>query len=203
LRSSDSAWGLFVFGHPIPGPDLSARRRTRRATAFLVAALAAGSLAACETFTTGSYLSCPSVAILADTELVMRFDGPGPSRSFADVAVEAGMHSLSGTCQYSRERVETEVAFDVIARRGASSSAMFVDLPYFVAVFDAEGGLLSKQVFTAHLEFPPGEAEAGRQERVAQTVYLAPNQTPRAFEVLIGFQLTQEEFETNLARGGG
>ena len=191
-----------MFGHPIHGPYLPARRRARRAAALLLAAFATGSLAACETFATGTYLTCPGVAILAGTELITRF-GEGPGRSVADIAVEAGIDGLSATCQYSRERVQTEVAFDVTARHGASPSAAFVDLPYFIAVFDAEGGLLAKQVFAIRLEFPPGEVEAGRRERVAQTIYLAPNQQARAFEILIGFQLTPEELETNLARGGG
>ena len=182
----------------------ASRRPESRSRSSLVAHLFACMVlvaaTACESFTSGTYLNCPMVAFLGGTEHITQFKN-GPGRSGIDIAVEADMDNLDATCRFSTERVELELAFDIVAVRGLDSLATGAEVPFFVAVIGAEGEVLAKTPFVARIPFL-GAAPATWTEDLMQEIVLAEGQHPRSFEVLIGFQLSAEQLDFNLARRG-
>lgn len=156
-------------------------------------------VAACESFTDGTYLSCPRAVFLGGAETVTMY-APGGGRGVVDITVEAALDNLAATCRFSSQRVEAEIAFDIIASPGVAFAAGFADIPFFVAVLDLDGAVLVKTPFVTRVPLPPGGGAVTWTEELTQEILLSEGQNARGFEILVGLQLTAEQFEDNVAR---
>ena len=146
----------------------------------------------------------------------------------------ATITNLRATCNETGERIYSEAAFDVVARRSDTRGARQVTLPYFSTVLRGGSAVVTKQVGTVTLTFADGEARATaratagayvdrgeatlpadireqitrRREPGDPDAALDPlaDPTVRAaieratFELLVGFQLTEEQLAYNATR---
>jgi hypothetical protein len=156
-------------------------------------------LGGCARYVEGTTLTCPSAAFLGGTERVTRFE-PGRPAAADNVAAEVELADLVHTCKVNDRRAISTLSFSILATRRATASTGSLDVPYFVAVADAQGNILAKNNFTARLSFPAGQASVTGLEDIEETVPLTTGLRGPMFEILIGIQLTPEELDYNLAR---
>jgi hypothetical protein len=133
---------------------------------------------------------------LADTELVTIFV---PNADPPAVAAQATLSRVNSACQANSERVEVELAFQIDALRGATTEAAVIELPFFVAVTDAQGRVLGKDIFYSRMTFDTAGI-AGQVEQLVETIPLADGELPVNFQIILGFQLTPQELQYNQAR---
>ncbi len=139
--------------------------------------------------------SCPSSAVLAQAAEITRVRPGGTTRD--DVVLHADMQRPILSCEY--EAGDAEVTINAVIpmtiRSGPAGNAAQA-IPYFVAIIDAEGNVVSKRIFQRNVP-----ANAGMQnvtEAVGgTTIGLAQNRLPYHFQLLVGFQLTADEYARN------
>lgn len=103
--------------------------------------------------------ACPTVAVPAATGDVTLFDPPA-SRDAAAIDVVAQITNLRSTCGDQGDQVQTDVTFDIQARRTRTEGARDVTLPYFVVLVRAGSAVVAKRVGQARIHFEPGQARA-------------------------------------------
>jgi hypothetical protein len=176
---------------------------------------------------------CPAVGVPDYTGDVTVFRDP-QSRLASDIDVTATITNLRATCNETGERIYSEAAFDVLARRSDTRGARQITLPYFSTVLRGGSAVVTKQVGTVTLAFADGEARASaratagayidraeatlpedireqitrRREPGDPDAALDPLADPTvraaieraSFELLVGFQLTEEQLAYNATR---
>ena len=103
-----------------------------------------------------SYTACPPVAIAAPAGDVTLFN-PATSRDSTAIDVVAQITNVRTTCDDTGEYINTQITFDVQARRRDSQSARDVILPYFVSVVQGNTNVVAQQVSNVGIHFAEGE----------------------------------------------
>jgi len=165
-------------------------------TRLLPALVVLTPLAACSTPDLNEIAqACPSAAVLAQAAEITRTRPGGTTRN--DVVLHADMQRPTLSCDYERgdAQVTINAVIPMTIRTGPAGGEAQA-LPYFVAIVDAEGNIISKRIFQRNVP-----ANAGTQnvtERVGgTTIGLPQNRMPYHFQFLVGFQLTADEYARN------
>ncbi|HEY0900489.1 MAG TPA: hypothetical protein VGD95_00065 [Micavibrio sp.] len=145
---------------------------------------------------------CPQVAVVEELKSLTQFEvpaAPTPGEKISTVA----MTGLDTKCTVT----ENTVAVDIAVRFDGALGPQAVDwnapsrsfaYPYFIAVTTPTGEILSKEVFAATIRYDQGETAITQQEKTRQVIPLREDSKPGQYEILIGFQLTEDEL--NYAR---
>ena len=168
-------------------------------TGAVVAALLAGILAACSSGPDPEAAQgCPRVAVVADAALAERFR-PGPGRDLTDMASRAQIVEIAGNCAYDADGVTVMVNMPIIVERGPAFSGTDVEYAYFVAVTDLDWNVIAKRTFPVRLRFDSGSGFAAAVEELKQTIPLQSQRQAAEYQILIGFDLDQEQLSRNLS----
>ncbi|MBP0466844.1 hypothetical protein J5Y09_23145 [Roseomonas sp. PWR1] len=146
---------------------------------------------------------CPRISILADGSDLTRFR-PGAGQDLAAMTADARLIGFSARCDYTRRRegvaVTLSAVFDV--ERGPAATGAVADLPFFVAVTDAEDTqVIDRREFVARVTF---SSNVNRQRVQSASVTLnfpAEERLVENHNVRLSFQLTPEELALNRRRG--
>ena len=159
-----------------------------------------GTLGACTMFgdeeDQQNILECPQVAILGDAERTTQFK-PGAGRDLIDVMFEAEIRNIRTNCKILEGRVISEVVFELIATRGPAAKSGEGNFTYFVAVTDATGRVLAKETFDTRVAFTASRRRAGVEELTEQNIPIIGDVLPNSLEILVGFQLTEDQLKYN------
>lgn len=164
-------------------------------------------LAACSTDETAGLepLVCPVVGVLSDASSLRVFaDGAG--REQADVAANVAyelefMRAHLLECELEKNRMTASIRFEARAQTGPAVRANEYAYPYFVALLDPGGKIVSKKIITARAKFKSGKTETFFAEEYDDIEFSVPEgKDGRGYEILTGFQLTREQMEFNRAR---
>ncbi len=145
---------------------------------------------------------CPQVAVVEDLKSLTQFEvpsAPTPGEKISSVA----MTGLDTNCTVTEKTVAVDISlrFDGYlgpqAAEWQSQSRNFA-YPYFIAVTTPAGDILSKEVFAATIRYDAGETAITQQEKTRQVIPLREDSKPGQYEILVGFQLTEDEL--NYAR---
>ncbi len=145
---------------------------------------------------------CPQVAVVEDLKSLTQFEipsAPTPGEKISSVA----MTGLDTKCAVTDKTVAVDISlrFDGYlgpqAAEWQAQSRSFA-YPYFIAVTTPTGEILSKEVFAATIRYDAGETAITQQEKTRQVIPLREDAKPGQYEILIGFQLTEDEL--NYAR---
>ncbi len=176
--------------------------------------------------------ACPAVAVPNFTGDTTLFRGDGTAAT--DIDVVATVTNVRGACTEGGDRLGTNVSFDVLARRTATTGARTVTLPFFASVVQGGNLLVSKQIGTVAVTFADGQARAEASghahaevdraaTRMSDAMYRKVNRVRKpgdldaatdpladpevkaavratTFEVLVGFQLSDEALAYNAAK---
>jgi hypothetical protein len=173
--------------------------------------------------------ACPAVGVPDFTGDITTFRSPN-SRLASDIDVTAAITNVRSTCNESGDRVYSEASFDVVARRTDTSAARQVTLPYFSTVLRGGSAIVTKRVGSVTLNFPAGAERAQAGAFVDRSEATLPDDIRRqitrrrkpgdpdaaldpladpavraavqraTFELLIGFQLTEQQLAYNATR---
>ena len=130
---------------------------------------------------------CPAVGI-PDYTGDVTFFRPGGAQTINDVDVTATITNVRPSCNDQGERVYSEAAFDVFARRADTRGARQVELPYFVTVLRGGGAVVTKRVGTITVNFADGAERASASGRAAAFVNRAEATLPEG----VRRQITRE-----------
>jgi len=103
--------------------------------------------------------ACPSVGVPAATGDMTLFD-PATSRDATAIDVVAAMTDVRSTCNDAGDDVQTNVTFQVLARRSNASGPRDVTLPYFITVVQGGSAVVAKRVGHVVVHFDAGQLRA-------------------------------------------
>lgn len=112
---------------------------------------------------------CPAVAIPVQTGDVTLFN-PATSRDIDALDVSALLTNLRSTCHDVGEQVQTDVTFQVEARRADATAARDLTLPYFITVVRGGTQIVSKRIGHVALHFDAGQLRASAPGQASATV---------------------------------
>ena len=162
-----------------------------------LAVAAAMLLAGCSTFGGQTLdLACPKVGVLADAAHVTLF-APGSGHSPANVTARGTVADFSGKCSYDDTGVTVALSLALVAERGPALAGNQVAVDYFVALSQPDGTIAAKQVFPTTIDFKGNSPRAGTREDVQPHIPLPKGVDARAYQILLGFQLTQDQLDYN------
>lgn len=176
--------------------------RTHQFGCWVRAAVAGAGLvlAGCQSapsYVAGTTASCPQIAFLGGTERVVKFR-PGAGQTAADIAARADMMRLGSSCELKPDSARAHLIFDVEVTRIPGPRAT-LEFPYFIAVTDAEGTVLAKHQFSARIAFADNVGAGASKEQIQELIPLAAGQRSGLIQIYVGFQLTDDELNYNLA----
>lgn len=177
-----------------------------RVPALAVAVLAAASVAGCQSVRDRlgdpepNPGPCPNALALYDAHRLVEVSGE--EVVFANVGFTAEILDVESRCRYTNSDaspIDMEMGVRMAFGRGPAAVGDSHTYQVFVAVTGLDSFVIEKQVFPVTVEFAPGE------DRVERVEIFDPVLIPRAepdtsgvnFEVLVGFELTEEQLAFN------
>ena len=141
---------------------------------------------------------CPAVAVVKNTGSFTLFR-PGPSRTPEDVVMTATITGVRDNCRETIRQITSDIEFVIAARRGPAATQDSITVQYFATVIRDDRRLVRKATYETQLSF--GGADRQIKEEKVRTVLL---DTDRAnistYEVLLGFQLSDDQVAYNVLR---
>lgn len=137
--------------------------------------------------------ACPNVQALAAASNVTKFrDGPG--RDLTDVVLEAEIVDFTGSCSTDDDgRVDVELVLNIEGRRGPAVRDGDTTVDYFVAVTNGGEIVFESSVFSSELTFKGNTARVQTADEIVLDLVPQPGFAGSNYDVLIGFQLSDEE----------
>jgi len=143
---------------------------------------------------------CPNALALYDAHRLVQMNAD--ELVYANVGFTGEIINVVSRCRYSNRDaspIDMEVGVRMAFGRGPAADGATHTYDLFVAVTGLDSVVIDKQVFPVTVQFEPG------QDRVEHTEIFDPVRIPRAlndtsgvnFEVLVGFELTDEQLEFN------
>ncbi len=179
----------------------------RRMTGTVWTALAAGLVllvGACGTSRPdiGSAKGCPEVGILADAAKIVKFR-PGGGQDLTDQLYKAEIETVGLGCDERRDEIVLTLNVAMNAELGpASAGDRRHALRFFVAVLRGKEGIV-KKIYRVPADFPPSSRFATIIRQIEDlSVPVEGNAAPESFEVLVGFDLLDEEINYNRSQPG-
>lgn len=144
---------------------------------------------------------CPNIRIDSNTAGLTVFR-PSGGTDITDIAYQAEIVSFEGTCKFDDEGVEVVMDIDLVVSGGPAAEPGEVDLYYFVAIPRFHPNPIGKKIFLRQHDLPGGGA---RRERITESnirifIPLEDRLIAAAYDVYLGFQLTDEQLEYNRAQ---
>lgn len=152
-------------------------------------------------------LPCPFVRVLGDGEAYLRYR-PGTEPVRENLEVEARFVTVDFACDYDdsddpQSPMELDLSIVLAAERGESMPEGGTErLPYFVALVGPDRRVVTRQSFEAAMQFPEEGAQFVLAEPEEVTLDFPGGGTvaPWEYEVVVSFQLTEEQLTRQLQR---
>jgi hypothetical protein len=147
---------------------------------------------------------CPDVRVDAATANVTQFrDGPG--RDVGDIVYQAEIVRYEGSCTQDLENdegeAEVEMEVEFAMATGAASAEGEIPLYYFVAIPQLFPDPAAKRIFEVRREGPGGASKVQRwTENISLTLPVTKARPSAAYDIYIGFQLTDDQLAFNRTR---
>ena len=169
----------------------------------IAALVAAGLLAACSNSVTDAFDSrqnvgpCPPAGSIYESARVVELSG---GEQYSNITYTGEITGVEMFCRYAgTDPIDAELELTFAFGKGPAGTASAHTYPFFVAVTRRNGAVLAKQSYTVDARFDGGAID-GRTERIALTIPRADETISGAnFEVLVGFELTDEQLAFNRA----
>lgn len=139
---------------------------------------------------------CPAVAFVGHANTITRF-APGRYGNADGVTVTAALTGLNVECDSNVPGILTEIAFEISAKAGAAGVDGPASLPYFVATVRDGERLVAKTSYQATITLEGRHGRGGSIERVRHRIPNDELADRMPHEVLIGFELTEDEAAYN------
>jgi hypothetical protein len=144
---------------------------------------------------------CPQVKVLGDISRLAQYENPDKP-SPADLVTETFLNNIAASCKIGPSSVTLDLTLDFAGKLGPQGIKDTVveanySYPYFLTVVDPSGAIIAKDVFAISLTYRKGETETTKQDQLRQTIPLPAGSNANQFQVIAGFQLSEEELQYN------
>lgn len=163
-----------------------------------VLALCAAVLAGCNTNPLIVEITdCPAVGFVRYANSLTAFP-LGAVPQAGEVSHKAVLSNLEVDCKDRGEGIRTRVEFTITAEAGPKMEGGSVTLPYFVVVAREGDDLQSKRIYSTEVAISSRDGRGRRRESIEFTIPTNRLADDYAYEVLIGFELSDFEARYNL-----
>ncbi len=151
--------------------------------------------------------SCPPVNIVPELGEIHQFSSD--SVQINDTLISnAKISRIATDCTVNKNNVALEINMTFTGAIGPDAKLTPTDeptvsYPYFVALTTADGNIIAKEVFSANMSYKGEQVEALTTDSMRQIIPLTSGGKASADEILIGFQLTDDELAYNQANISG
>lgn len=142
---------------------------------------------------------CPPAGALYDSSRYVDFDGGG--ELYSNIEFTGEVIDVRLFCRYVEDNpLEAEIEVDFAFGKGPAATSDSHAYPYYVAVTRRNGKVLAKKYFTVDADFQ-GRKLAGKTEVVGTIEIPRVDESISGtnFEVIVGFDLTEEQLKFNRA----
>ncbi len=142
---------------------------------------------------------CPSFVV--SEELNSYFDLPEADESVAAGKLSnAKIEQISGQCRLNDTNdivtISMDIDFTAVAGTNLETGQLTkstLDMPYFIAVLDANQEILAKDTFSIPLELSGVAASTYHKERLQQNIPVTDGRNPSNYTIITGFQLNEAQ----------
>lgn len=150
--------------------------------------------------------TCPPVSVRPDLASLIEFYDPTNPSDKSKVS-EIRITGVNGTCRVEKDSIVMQIDLSFAGNTGPKARAKSSDkpsfaYPYFIAVTDAQGTVISKEIFAASVSYGAGQNDLTQSESIFQSMPFPDPAAGKAYHVVVGFQLTPEQLAYNQSRGG-
>ncbi len=147
----------------------------------------------------GTIGGCPHVQLVTDLKQLHQFTNPDMPKADQEVS-SVTMNIVSHSCTTDEKGMvmDMEVGFNGslgAKGRGTNSEKPSFSYPYFVAVTNAQGSILAKEIFAATLSYDKTTDQISQSEAIRQVMPAGAD--TGSYRVLVGFQLSPQELAYN------
>lgn len=143
---------------------------------------------------------CPQAFALYDAVRAVEFvDG---QERLASVGFTAEIEAVRSSCRYTTDRpIRADLEIDIGFGRGPAAVGDRAEYTYWVAVTRSDVTVIDKEFFPITARFEKGESTVYRRERIEEIVIPRAAETVSGsnFEIIVGFELTEEQLAFNRA----
>lgn len=145
--------------------------------------------------------ACPKVEVVADLARHFDFlDSSHPDGS--SVLSKAALMKTASACDYGPKSVTVDMnleVYGIITPLGLykNPGGTSIAYPFFVAVVEPGGGIMTKELFTAPLPYAPGRDQQTYSQKFRQIIPLANRENGKSYKIMIGFQLSKPQLDYN------
>ena len=143
--------------------------------------------------------ACPAVGSVYDAARVIQFDDSSEER-YTDIRYTGEITDVRSFCRYTGDNPLTaEIQVDFAFGKGPAADAASHDFGYWVAVTRRNGKVLAKEYYTVTAKFEGNSKLSGATQKIDRiTIPRADDSIAGTnFEILVGFDLTDEELAFN------
>lgn len=141
--------------------------------------------------------SCPSVSVRPDLQKLTEFQDDSKQTDAGKVSEVEILH-VQNTCRVEKDALVMQVDITVAGKTGPKARIKSSDqpsfaYPYFLAVTDEKGTVLSKEIFAVTIAYGKDKNEMTQTENIFQNMPFPNAEAGQVYSVIIGFQLTEEQ----------
>jgi len=171
-------------------------------TPFRFAAMAALALLVSSCTNQKKIQYCPAWTSVLDAVVVTQFK-PGAPADPANALYTAKISNVDGDCTFDKQGKTANSSIDVsfTATRPAPGDAVTYTVPYFVAVTQSTR-IITRSARTVTFNFDAGATTATAEESISDIDLVTDgNNKPYDYQILVGFQLTKQQYDYNKSIG--
>lgn len=147
--------------------------------------------------------SCPQVSVRPDLRRLVEFYDPDKASEASRIS-EVTIANVSNVCRIENGALVMQIDLSLEGKTGPKARVKPTDkpsfaYPYFVAVTDPQGNVLSKEIFAASIAYGAAQNELKQTESIFQTMPFPDKTIGQSYSVVVGFQLTPEQLAYNQA----
>ena len=147
--------------------------------------------------------SCPTVSARPDLRRLVEFYNPEKPTD-ATLISEINIASVRNVCRIENGQLVMQIDFGLEGKTGPKARVKPSDkpsfaYPYFVAVTDPQGNVLSKEIFASTVAYGADQKELKQTESIFQNMPFPDATIGQSYSVIVGFQLTPEQLAYNQA----
>jgi len=145
--------------------------------------------------------NCPQVQIVEDLSRLHEFN-VGQSMTSSNLVSSVTVNETQSTCEYNDRSVTMDLKLAFNGQlgpkgRSASKTNASFSYPFFVAITNANGKILAKEIFAASIAYSAGEQEKTYFETLRQIIPADNRAQGARYKVMIGFQLAEQQLAYN------
>lgn len=145
--------------------------------------------------------ACPPVGSVYDAARIVEFR-EGSDELYSDIRYTGEITDVRSFCRYTGDNPLTaELQVDFAFGKGPLADGNTHDFDYWVAVTRRNGKVLAKEYYTVSAKFESGSELAGTTQTIDRITIPRADETIAGtnFEIVVGFDLSDEELEFNRA----